>query len=312
MSIDGFAPDDFSAVARAQRKAQQRARAQGLQADDGVFEAISSQLIERLPLLLLEPNQILDLGCRDGQQFSALKTLYPKASVSGLRLGDEAGLDATDSKRVGWLDRITAFGQSQGHSSSHSHGKKIVTGNPHLLPFENEQFDLVISNCCLPFCQNPGQVFAEVSRVLKTGGAFMFSSLGPDTLLEYRQLWAKVDDYPHVFGLIDMHDLGDAMLAAGLADPVLDRDNLQLEYPSVAALENELQVFGLVNSAYGRRKGLLTPKMASQVRGETSRFTVGLELVHGHAWKAELNPRRNSSVDEFAFPVNNLKGSWKR
>lgn len=304
MGVDGFAPDDFPVVARAQRKAQLRARAQGLQADMGVFEAISKQLIERLPLLLLEPNQILDLGCRDGEQFSELKALYPKASVTGLRLADEQSADAKDDGRVGWLDRITSFGQST--------RQKIVTGNPHLLPFENEQFDLVISNCCLPFCQNPGEVFAEVARVLKTGGAFMFSSLGPDTLLEYRQLWARVDDYPHVFGLIDMHDLGDAMLAAGLADPVLDRDNLQLDYPSVTALENELQVFGLVNSAYGRRKGLLTPRMASQVRGETSRFTVGLELVHGHAWKAELNPRRNSSVDEFAFPVNNLKGSWKR
>lgn len=304
MATDDFAPDDMATVARAQGRAALRAKARGLHADDVVLRTISQQLLDRLPFLLVEPTQLLDLGCRGGEQFDGLQELYPKCEISGLRLGTPE--DGSDEKKRGarWMNRLSQFGRKK--------RRKIVFGDPHSLPFEDEQFELVVSNLCLPFCQDPGAVFAEVSRVLRPGGAFLFSSLGPDTLIEYRQRWAQFDSYPRVSGLIDMHDLGDAMLKAGLADPVLDRDTLLLDYPSIEALENELQVFGLVNTAFGRRKGLLTQKLMSQVRESASRFEVGLELVHGHAWKNEFNPRKNNSGDEFKFPVSELKGSWKR
>lgn len=304
MAIDDFAPDDMATVARIQAKAARRAQARGLHADDAVLGTISQQLLDRLPLLVVEPTQLLDLGCRAGEQFDDLHDLYPDCVITGLRLGGPE--DVVDKKppKTSWMNRWSRFGQKK--------RRNIVFGDPHSLPFENQQFELVVSNLCLPLCQNPSAVFAEVSRVLRPGGAFLFSSLGPDTLIEYRQRWALFDSYPRVSGLIDMHDLGDAMLKAGLADPVLDRDTLTIDYPSVEALENEMQVFGLANTAFGRRKGLLTQQLVSQVRNTESRFSVGLELVHGHAWKDELRPERNSTGDEFVFPVSELQGSWKR
>jgi len=308
MSIDDFAPDSIERIVQARTKAKQRAKARGLQADDAVLRAISNQVLERLPLLLIEPKQILDLGCWGADHLDDLAAVYPEAEITGLELGPSitslAEQNTDGGKKKNWLNRIAAFGRRSSH--------KIVTGDPHNLTFPNERFDLVVSNLCLPFCQKPNAVFSEVARVLKPGGAFLFSSLGPDTLLEYRQRWAAVDEYPHVSGLIDMHDLGDAMLKSGLADPVLDRDELNLDYPSIAALENELQVFGLANTAHGRRKGLISPKKVSNVRNIESRFTVGLELVHGHAWKSEFSPKRHSSNDEYKFPVSELQGSWKR
>lgn len=308
MSTDDFAPDSIESVVRAKSKAKQRAKARGLRADDAVLRAISEQVLERLPLLLIEPKQVLDLGCWGANYLDDLAAVYPESDITGLSIGlaDESAGEQGAAKALikPWLNRIASFGQ---RSSS-----KLVTGDPQNLFFSDGQFDLVVSNLCLPFCQNPSEVFAEVARVLKPGGAFLFSSLGPDTLLEYRQRWASVDTYPHISGLIDMHDLGDAMLKAGLADPVMDRGELNLDYPSVEELENELQVFGLVNTAHGRRKGLMSPSAMSQVRKLESRFSVGLELVHGHAWKTEFTTRRNSSNDEYKFPVSELQGSWKR
>lgn len=328
MSTDDFAPVAIPELVAAQRKARVRAKARGLQADDAVLQAISDQVLERLPLLLIEPKQVLDLGCWGPEHLDALAKVYPNSDITGLKLGSAESTPASTPARpaesaspgpaaenaVGrgtaadtkarWLHRLISFGRRSAH--------KMVSGDPHSLPFSDGQFDLVVSNLCLPFCQKPNDVFAEVARVLKPGGAFLFSSLGPDTLVEYRQRWVPVDDYPHVYGLIDMHDLGDAMLKAGLADPVLDRDSLNLDYPSVEALENELQVFGLVNNAHGRRKGLMSVTSMSRVRSGMSRFTVGLELVHGHAWKTEFSPKRHSSNDEYRIPVSELKGSWKR
>jgi len=283
MAIDDFAPDDMATVARAQSKAARRAKARGLQADDLVLRSISQQLLDRLP---------------------ALCKLYPECDITGLTIGSPEVAGDEMKPHASWMNRLRRFGKKK--------RSKIVFGDPHSLPFESEQFELVVSNLCLPFCQNPSAVFTEVSRVLRPGGAFLFSSLGPDTLIEYRQHWAQFDAYPHVSGLIDMHDLGDAMLKAGLADPVLDRDTLVLDYPSIEALENELQVFGIVNTAFGRRKGLMTQKLMSRVSEGMSRFEVGLELVHGHAWKHEFNTGQNSPGDEFKFPVSELQGSWKR
>jgi len=304
MAADDFAPDAMGVVARSQERARTRALARGLKVDDAVLREVSGQLLERLPLLLIEPTQLLDLGCRNGYQFGELRRLYPASEITGLSLSAGDSSDQSANKK-GMLNRIRSIGRPKPVG-------QILSGDPHALPFDDRQFDLVVSNLCLPFCQDPGAVFAEVSRVLRPGGAFLFSSLGPDTLVEYRARWSEVDSYPHVSGLIDMHDLGDAMLKASLADPVLDRSTLRLDYPSVEALEDELQAFGLVNTAYGRRRGLLTPNAMQRVRDVGSRFSVGLELVHGHAWKGELSPGRNSSNDEFRFPVSELQGSWKR
>jgi len=279
-----------------------------LRAGDAGLLAVREQVLERLPLLLIEPQQILDLGCWGAEHLAALAVTYPDADVTGLEFGANSEElkkpVAKGSENSRWLSRFSPFAQKP--------VRKMTSGDPHNLAFPDSQFDLVVSNLCLPFCQKPNEVFTEVARVLKPGGAFLFSSLGPDTLMEYRQRWATVDTYPHVSGLIDMHDLGDAMLKAGLSDPVLDRDALNLDYPSVEALENELQVHGLVNSAHGRRKGLMSASAMSRVRDLPSRFTVGLELVHGHAWKTEFSTKRNSTNDEYKFPVSELQGSWKR
>jgi len=133
-------------------------------------------------------------------------------------------------------------------------------------------------------------VFAEVARVLDTGGVFFFTSAGPDTLVEYRAVWATVDAYAHHYGLIDMHDLGDTLLAAGFAAPVLDRDDVNVDYASLQALEAELRGVGAVNLAAGRRAGLMSPAVRTQLHRAQhagARWPVTLELVQGHAWKGE-------------------------
>ncbi len=313
MAVDEFATESIDRLMFAQRRARERARLRGLKADEAVLDFISQQVLERLPLLLIQPTRLLELGCRGGEQFAALASLYPDCVIQGVTLDASVG-EAASRAADGWLNRLSArvhaFGGGRGLGQSSD--QRIVSADPHALPYENTQFDLVVSNLCLPFCQDPKQVFMEVARVLRPGGAFLFTSLGPDTLLEYRRLWARHDTYPHVSGLMDMHDLGDAMLGAGLADPVLDRDTLRLDYPSVAALETELQVFGLVNLACGRRRGLLAPQLVSQIHQESAPFSVGLELVHGHGWKAEHTRTGSTNNDEFRIPVGELKGSWKR
>jgi len=266
-----------------------------------VFEAVSARLLQRLELLAIQPQRVLDLGCRSGYQLATLGQRYPDATIVG---ADPAPgpLKRLPGSWPRWLQRTRAPADCQ------------IACDPHQLPFANGSFDLVISNLLLPWCEAPHRVFEEAARVLAPGGAFMFTSAGPDTLMEYRRAWASIDSYLHSFGLLDMHDLGDSMMASGFAAPVLDRDNLTIDYPDVHALETELRNLGAVNIAGGRRRGLLSPAAqtmlnSSFVAGE--RLAVTLELVQGHGWKGELVSAVNSSGD-ITVSVDTLKGSWRQ
>lgn len=265
-----------------------------------VYETIGDRLQARLELLAIKPRRVLDLGCRSGYQLEALQQRYPEAQVIG---ADPApgSPSRMPSSWPSWLRKRPKFPER-------------VACDPHELPFADEGFDLVVSNLMLPWCHAPHRVFEEAARVLAPGGAFMFTSAGPDTLIEYRRAWAAVDAHAHSFGLIDMHDLGDTLMASGFAAPVLDRDNISIEYPDVDALQNELRCLGAANLALGRRQGLMSNSVRRRLKtmlDGAERFTVTLELVQGHGWKGELRPSVQSSGDDYKVSVDSLRGSWK-
>ena len=83
------------------------------------------------------------------------------------------------------------------------------------------------------------------------GGAVLFATLGPDSLQEVRAAFAAVDDRIHVHAAFDMHDLGDLALAAGLAEPVLDVDRIEVTYRASAGLVRDLR--GMGRHERGRR-----------------------------------------------------------
>lgn len=266
-----------------------------------VFEAVSDRLLSRLELLAIEPLRVLDLGCRTGYQLGALAQRYPGATIVG---ADPAPGRPPLLPRSwpGWLRR------------SQQPAPFRVACDPHELPFETGSFDLVVSNLLLPWCHAPHRVFEEVARILSQDGAFMFTSAGPDTLMEYRRSWASIDSHLHGFGLIDMHDLGDTMMAAGFAAPVLDRDNLMVDYPDIASMQKELRCLGAANIATGRRPGLMSHRVDAKLDATVDpgkRFPVTLELVQGHGWKGALKPVSSSS-GEVTISVDTLRGSWNQ
>jgi malonyl-CoA O-methyltransferase len=143
----------------------------------------------------------------------------------------------------------------------------------------------------LQWCNDLKQTFAEVRRVLQTGGLFMFSTFGPDTLKELRQAFRHMDDYSHVNRFTDMHDIGDMLVHNGFATPVMDMEYITLTYDDVIGVMRDLKAIGAHNVTQGRRRGL-TGKNAWQKainQYETLRkegkLPATFEVVYGHAWK---------------------------
>lgn len=247
---------------------------------DFVHTVTRAGLLARLEPLILEPRRILDLGSATGSTLRPLRKQYRGAHIVLLDASHRMAVRARAAG--GWLSKSSA-----------------VQADANQLPFAEGAFDLIVANQLLPWLPDPGAVFSEVARALKPGGVFAFATLGPDSLQEIARAWATVDQEMHVHPFADMHDTGDGLVRAGLADPVLDVDRLAVSYENVDQLFTDLTRAGARNVLADRRQGLTgrrrfaAMKQALVDAGGGGRLVFDLEIVYGHCWGA--GPRRDSA-----------------
>lgn len=223
-------------------------------------------MLERLGYMKLEPRRILDAGSGAGRDAPGLRRRYAAA-----------GLVAVDSAlavlpRRSWKQRL--LGRTT----------VAVCADMERLPFADASFELAWSNMALHWVNDPLAALLELERVLVPEGLLMFSTLGPDTLKELRVAAGAT----RVHDFVDMHDLGDMLVAAGFAAPVMDMEMLQVEYASGARLLDDLRASGQTNARRDRPRGLA----GRGVRARLERSLGGpmqstYEVIYGHAWKRE-------------------------
>jgi malonyl-CoA O-methyltransferase len=285
--------DEYFLSARAVRRAFDAASAD-YAAAAAVPREIRARLLERLDLVRLTPAAALDLGAGDGEGARALKDRYPRAQVVALDLSHKM-LERAARRQRFWRRFERVLGDAQ------------------RLPLRSDSVDLVCSNLMLEWCADPDAVFAEVRRVLRPGGLFTFATLGPDTLKELREGWRRLDAYPHVHRFIDMHDLGDALMRARFAEPVMDVERLTVTYASFDVLHRELRSLGSRNLTQGRRRGLagrsyrtLLHEMCGRLM-QDSVLPLTVEVVYGHAWAGvEGKPHGVGQTAEVRVPLSAL------
>jgi malonyl-CoA O-methyltransferase len=260
---------------------------------------VEQRLLERLEFLRDEPARILDVGCGTGIACHSLKSQFPDALV--------IGLDWSAAMLRGLQNRL------DGDS-----GPLAVCADMHAMPMPARSFDLVISNLALQWSNRLETVFENVRSLLRPGGMFVFTSFGPDTLHELRSAWAQADNEPHVHEFIDMHDLGDMMVAAGFIEPVMDMEMLTLEYRSVMALMRELKAIGARNSAVSRSAGLTGRTKLQRVLDayeqfqRNGRYPASYEVIYGAAFgPAEGQPFRTAQGETATFSVEALRAGRK-
>jgi malonyl-CoA O-methyltransferase len=254
---------------------------------------VCHRLLEKLDIVKISPERILDMGAGTGIAIPPLFTRYKKAQVVALDLSENM---LKKCARHGGLFR-----------SPH-----LVCADIEQLPFADNMFDLVFSSSSMQWCNDLNAAFLEAKRVLKPGGLFVFSIFGPDTLKELRHSWSKVDASNHVNSFIDMHDIGDALLQDGFAEPVMEAEVMTVTYASVDEIMHDLKAIGAnirgrVNDSESEsslssntiRRGMagkgLGGKSALQaVRDNYEHFRqdnllpASFEIIYGHAWKSVL------------------------
>jgi malonyl-CoA O-methyltransferase len=245
---------------------------------------IGDRLFERLQYIKLTPERVLDIGSGTGYATQKLRERFTETQLIALDIAPDMLRYARDkSASTSLMKRL--FGRK--------HDRDYLCADAESLPLASESIDLALSNLAMQWT-DPEQVAKEALRVLKPQGLFMFTTFGPDTLKELRAAFKAIDDAPHVNTFPDMHDIGDIMVHAGFADPVMDQEVLTLTYDELKPLLKELKGIGAHNVLPGRATGLMGRQRWQRMVNAYERFRkdgrlpATYEVVYGHAWKPEF------------------------
>jgi malonyl-CoA O-methyltransferase len=290
MTEPPFRPPDPNDVDAA---AVKRAFARAARTYDGAAalqREVGARMLSRLDVVRIAPQRILDLGCGTGEGTLELAARYPAARVVAMDLALPMAQAARERSRRGrsLYRRLVAplLGGADG-------GPGFVCADAERVPFQGVSFDLAWSNLMLQWVNDLPRAFAELRRVLRAGALLTFTTFGPDTLKELRAAFARVDGATHVSRFVDMHDIGDMLVHAGFADPVMDMEHLHVTYPTPEALLRELKALGATNATRGRPRGLTGRTRHARLLAELARLArdgripATFEVVYGHAWKGE-------------------------
>jgi malonyl-CoA O-methyltransferase len=243
---------------------------------------IALRMMQKLELLKHQPSSLLIIPDAPGIHANRLAKRFPKAALSSIPDSDLSWSDTTKMKLARTFSFIT-----NGLS-------RFPTMREGRLALPDQSQDMVFSNLWIHSLDQPKWVVQEAWRVLREGGLFSFSYLGPDTGKELRAMQYDGMDGPPLAalpGAWDMHDLGDALVESRFSDPVMDMEYLYLDYESVALYFQDALALGLLS--------------AQQVQVISADKTVKLpqkmtlEVVYGHAWVVGKN--LSAAKDTLAF-----------
>lgn len=249
---------------------------------------VARRLADRLSIVRVVPASVLQWSGWLGAGEAALRACYPKAQLWSV---EPAPLLRTAPSAPWWRR----------------------WGRPAEAPLADSdpwpQVDLLWSNMALHAVRDPAALVARWRRALAPEGFLMFSMLGPGSLVELRALYRALGFGPPAAEFVDMHDLGDMLVHAGFADPVMDQEPLRLAWATPEAALAELRTIG-ANADPARFAGLRTPRWRQRLldalaerAGPDGRIGLHFELVYGHAFnappRAAVAPRTEVSLADF-------------
>ena len=252
---------------------------------------IAARMAERLPLIKLQPRRLLQWSAFLGGSEAVLAKAYPRAEQVLVEPTPALRERSLSAHKRGWLDALRR------------RPPVVVCESPQGTPV-----DLVWSNMALHASSALPETLAQWQAALAVDGFVMFSCLGPDSFIELRTLYRKRGWGRPSPDWWDMHDLGDLLIEAGFADPVMDQEGISLTWSEPEAVLKDLRELGgnLAPTRFAGLRGRAWRRELLQaldgLRGADGRIRLSLEIVYGHAFKAapkiRLSGEAQVSLDE--------------
>ena len=255
-------------------------------------DLISDNLIDRLKIIKLSPLDILDFGCGTGRNGLKLKKQYKASKIINYDFSENMLTEARRKQKVFFLDKVNLSPYS------------YLCADIESIPLAENTIDLVWSSSSLQWCNDLPLVFSQIKKILKPGGLFIFSTFGPNTLVELREITESLFGEKKTNTFIDMHNIGDLLMSSGFSDPVLDAENFVMTYSHIQKLFMDIKSIGATNGNASQGKGLSGKSYINKIAEEyesyrsESLLPASYEVVYGHAWNI---PKINSDYQPIKF-----------
>jgi malonyl-CoA O-methyltransferase len=276
---------------------------------DFLRREIASRMKEKLSLVNIAAARVLDAGCGGGADMLELRSRFAGAHLLGIDGSLPSLMEGVSAHNKGETGLKSFLQKILPLQNTSAKGFDFVCGDFSQVSLAARSIDVVWSNLALHWHPQPDKVFAEWLRLLRIHGLLMFSCFGPDTLIELREAFSAVDAYPHSLPFVDMHDLGDMLVNAGFATPVMDMEKISLSYADTDKLLADVKALG-GNPLETRRRGLLGRNAYAKLkqafekqRGADGRIQLTFEVVYGHAFRPEPSKlTTGESIIRLDFP----------
>ena len=250
-----------------------------------VQQEVATRVLERLDYIKQTPKQILDMSLHGAESEALLRRRFPKANYSAA----QPFMTGLQQRKKRWFQ-----------------ANKSICMPFDSIPLQTQSVDFIFMNLRLLWSSDWALLLRDCRRVLMPQGMLLFTSLGPDTLLELRQAGALVHDF------IDLHDIGDVLVGAGFENPVMDMEKLVMQYSSLTSLTKDLRLTGCQFAQHNRRPGLMTPRQWQRVeqnykKNDAGFYPATFEIIYGHAWAGERVPQKTTATGEILVSLQSLQ-----
>ncbi len=271
-----------------------------------LHQEVARRMAERLAIIKLQPQRLVDWWSFTGAGADLLAAAYPKSQRLRVEPTPELLDRSQRSQRSHRSQRIHARPWWSKASLSNAWLSNAWWSKPWRSAADRatvvldgafeasltQPTQLVWANMMLHAVVDPPALLNRWQTALSADGFVMFSCLGPDTLRELSALYQRLGWPAPTMNFVDMHDLGDMLVRAGFADPVMDQETLKLSWADAPALLAELKTLG-GNASPDRMAGLRTPRWKAaleaelaKLQGPDGRLYLSFEVAYGHAFKA--------------------------
>lgn len=248
---------------------------------------IAKRMNERLSVIKIMPSRILDAGCAYGDDMKAFSENFPDAWI--------VGMDTS----------LTMLGHIRKHLHDRDGMIDCVCGDVGSLPFGQAVFDMVWSNLLIHWHEDAASVFREWISVLRQDGLLMFSCLGQGTWSALRNICKGIDKYSRILEFDSMRDIGDSLIDAGFAAPVLEREWINVTYSTVEKMLTDVRAFGghlPGNHPEDPRDVNDHKKLVDCLNAERDGdglLSLEFEIIYAHAFKGKETMREERVIEVF-------------
>ena len=234
---------------------------------------ISDNLFKKLDLIEVRPSLILDLGCGTGRNGRILKEKYQNIRLINYDFSINMLQEAKKNQH-----------KILGTKS------EFICGDIEELSFSENTFDVIWSTSSLQWCNNLSDIFKKAKVILKPGGLFIFSTFGPNTLFELRNITKKISNYQKTNNFIDALSITEKLINEGFIDPFVDSEEFCLSYKDISKLFLDLRKIGATSGFKNRNIGLSGKSFLKLIIDGYKEysydgiFPATYEAIYGYAW----------------------------